>query len=108
MSNVIPLTGKNTTTSRDQWMERGACRTSPLGPDAWFPEPGDTKSETAKAARRTCHGVCPVSQECLLFALATNERHGIWGGMGPDQRARFAREAREHRGGQGDEGGAAA
>src|ERR1700727_2890640 len=30
-------------------------------------------------AKRIC-GLCPVKQECLDFAIATNEKEGIWGG----------------------------
>lgn len=32
---------------------------------------------------------CPVRVECLNEALASNERYGIWGGLGPGQRWRL-------------------
>lgn len=27
---------------------------------------------------------CPVRIDCLNFALANNEKHGVWGGIGQD------------------------
>lgn len=48
-------------------------------PEAWW-EPGS--AETAKAA---C-GRCPVRVECLAYALAADERFGVWGGLGPEER----------------------
>jgi WhiB family redox-sensing transcriptional regulator len=95
-SNVVPLVVlKAAPAARAPWPERGACRTSELGPDAWFPEPGQTRTPLALAARETCRRACPVAVECLLHALATDERHGIWGGMTTLQRDRFARQLRE-------------
>lgn len=89
-ARVIPM-------SREPWMEHGACRTSPLGPDAWFPERGEDRQPPAVAAQRTCVQECPVAQECLLYALARRERYGIWGGMTTARRDRFIREARKRR-----------
>jgi WhiB family redox-sensing transcriptional regulator len=97
-SNVIDLGLKVVPAAGDSWMARGACRTA-LNPDAWFPEPGIghvERDETTKAALRTCRA-CPVIRECLLSALARNERHGIWGGMTPRQRNKFVRQVRERR-----------
>lgn len=75
------------------WRDAAACRG--VDPDLFFPERG----EPTNAAKEVCAG-CPVSDECLEFALSTVERHGIWGGMSERQR-------REHRG-DGSEGRACA
>lgn len=37
-------------------------------------------------AKTFCNGVtdgvvCPIRNECLMFALTNNEKHGVWGGM---------------------------
>jgi WhiB family redox-sensing transcriptional regulator len=98
-SNVIALGMKVVPAAGDSWAALGACRTSDLGPDAWFPEPGighADRDETTKAALRTCRA-CPVSRECLLSALARNERYGIWGGMTERQRNKFVKQVRERR-----------
>lgn len=61
-------------------------------PEAWFPEKGGS----TKAAKAICNGddtrpPCPVRDECLRFALANNERFGIWGGMSERERRALAK-----------------
>ena len=58
------------------WMEYALCRE--VGGDMWFPERGDGHTEQTRAALRIC-GMCSVKQECLDFALRTNEKYGVWG-----------------------------
>jgi WhiB family transcriptional regulator, redox-sensing transcriptional regulator len=29
---------------------------------------------------------CQVRRECLMFALLTRQRHGVWGGMSEEER----------------------
>jgi hypothetical protein len=53
-----------------------ACR---LEPDTWW-EPGSVAS--AKAACQHC----PALRECLAFAVAADERFGVWGGLSPEER----------------------
>jgi WhiB family transcriptional regulator, redox-sensing transcriptional regulator len=57
------------------WRSQAICRD--LHDDTFFPE----KSEIAQAkrAQRICNS-CPVADQCGAFALAHNERWGIWGG----------------------------
>lgn len=38
-----------------------------------------------KAARQICNR-CPVKQDCLDWAISTDEKGGIWGGKNEDQR----------------------
>lgn len=61
---------------------RGACHGSDV--EAYFPNWGvfDTHN---KMAIKIC-GTCEVQAECLEWALH-HERHGIWGGTTPSQRA---------------------
>jgi WhiB family redox-sensing transcriptional regulator len=72
--------------------EQGACSTSGLSPDAWYPV-----SAAAEAARReaaaaiaVCGG-CRVRQECLELALRNSAvgQHGVWGGTVPAERERL-------------------
>jgi WhiB family redox-sensing transcriptional regulator len=58
-----------------------------LDPDIWFPEQGPALPITVEA-KRLC-GVCLVRVECLAYALAANERHGIWGGLSADARKKL-------------------
>ena len=43
------------------------------------------------AARALCRA-CPVQRECLEHSLATNESHGIWGGLNELERRRLIRK----------------
>ncbi|WP_456949816.1 WhiB family transcriptional regulator [Geodermatophilus sp. SYSU D00698] len=52
-------------------------------PEAFFPEKGGSTRE----AKRVCAG-CDVRTECLEFALANDERFGIWGGLSERERRR--------------------
>jgi WhiB family transcriptional regulator, redox-sensing transcriptional regulator len=56
------------------WRERAACRE--LGPELFFPGIG----VTAKAGKKVCRR-CPVTEECLNYAVSTDTRDGIWGGI---------------------------
>jgi len=62
-----------------------------------------------KIAKRVCNGdpatgrpACPVLLECLAYAMAHHEKHGIWGGLTfPERnqlrRARYERRQRAER-----------
>jgi WhiB family redox-sensing transcriptional regulator len=52
-------------------------------PEAFFPEKGGSTRE----AKRVCSG-CAVRSECLEYALASDERFGIWGGLSERERRR--------------------
>lgn len=63
----------------------GSCVGYPT--DWWFPPKAAKREDLAnlREARRIC-GECPVSKECLEYALETNEFYGVWGGMSWEQR----------------------
>lgn len=57
-----------------------------IGPaEAWWP---DAKAARGPGVQRAVAGCrrCPVSQACLEYALAADERFGVWGGTLPEQR----------------------
>ncbi|MCZ9635267.1 WhiB family transcriptional regulator [Rhodococcus sp. BH5] len=59
----------------ETWRWSALCAQS--DPDEFFPDkPGRGGSVQAK---RVC-ARCPVSAECLDFALTNHEEYGIWGG----------------------------
>lgn len=72
-------------TIEDQWQERALC--AQTDPEAFFPEKGGSTRE----AKRICTG-CEVRDECLEYALAHDERFGIWGGLSERERRRLKRE----------------
>ena len=68
----------------DEWQERALC--AQTDPEAFFPEKGGSTRE----AKRICLG-CEVRDSCLEYALAHDERFGIWGGLSERERRRLKR-----------------
>lgn len=71
---------------RMTWSQRAACLN--MDDAAFYPEKGGSTREAKKVCRR-----CPVQAECLEWALATNEQHGIWGGLSDRERDKLKRRA---------------
>lgn len=68
----------------DQWQDRALC--AQTDPEAFFPEKGGSTRE----AKKICLS-CEVRSECLDYALAHDERFGIWGGLSERERRRLKR-----------------
>ena len=68
------------------WQERALC--AQTDPEAFFPEKGGSTRE----AKRVCLS-CDVRAECLEYALANDERFGIWGGLSERERRRIKKRA---------------
>jgi len=75
----LPLTPED-----DLWQEKALC--AQTDPEAFFPEKGGSTRE----AKRICLG-CDVKDACLEYALANDERFGIWGGLSERERRRLKR-----------------
>jgi hypothetical protein len=56
------------------------CRES--DPEQWWA----TDPETEEAAATVCRRSCPAVGECLAYALAADERYGVWGARTPAER----------------------
>ena len=72
------------TTGPPAWMTGGVC--AQVDPELWFPEKGGSTRE----AKALCTG-CPVQVQCLAYALANDERFGVWGGASERDRRRMKR-----------------
>lgn len=64
------------------WLEDAACRG--VDPALFFPERGASTRE----AKAIC-AECPVREQCRDYALDTNQKHGIWGGLSERERRRI-------------------
>ncbi|NHC13108.1 WhiB family transcriptional regulator [Motilibacter deserti] len=69
-----------------RWQERALC--AQTDPEAFFPEKGGSTRE----AKKVCLS-CEVRSECLDYALAHDERFGIWGGLSERERRKLRRQA---------------
>ncbi|GAA3099768.1 hypothetical protein GCM10020254_51560 [Streptomyces goshikiensis] len=69
------------------WQERALC--AQTDPESFFPEKGGSTRE----AKKVCLA-CEVRSECLEYALANDERFGIWGGLSERERRRLKKRPR--------------
>lgn len=73
-------------------VEQGACSTSRLSPDDWYPvsAPAEAARREAADAIAVC-AACRVRAECLELALRdwAVGQHGVWGGTVPAERERL-------------------
>ncbi len=68
------------------WQEQALC--AQTDPEAFFPEKGGSTRE----AKKVCLA-CDVRGECLEYALANDERFGIWGGLSERERRKLKKRA---------------
>lgn len=84
MFSVIPLQKNGTDPSL--WRAFARCRTEDT--EIFFPPDGERRAaRTARegTAKQICRQ-CPVSMQCLDFALITGQQHGVWGMTTPMER----------------------
>ncbi len=68
------------------WQEQALC--AQTDPEAFFPEKGGSTRE----AKKVCLS-CDVRVDCLEYALGSDERFGIWGGLSERERRRLKKRA---------------
>lgn len=80
------------------WRAEAACASS--DPELFFPvgkaRPGNTVYDQVERAKEVCRR-CKVAQQCLQYALETNQEFGIWGGLTEDERRSLKRRAARDR-----------
>lgn len=64
------------------WQDSALC--AQTDPESFFPEKGGSTRE----AKAVCQS-CDVRSECLDYALANDERFGIWGGLSERERRKL-------------------
>lgn len=70
--------------SDEDWAEKALCPQT--DPEAFYPEKGGSTKDAKKVCQR-----CPVSKQCLQWALDNDERYGVWGGLSERERRRLKR-----------------
>jgi WhiB family redox-sensing transcriptional regulator len=77
---------------RAKWRDLAACQD--VDSSVFFPV-GTTGAALVRInnAKAIC-ATCPVQEECLTFAVATNQEFGVWGGCDEDERRRIRRRWR--------------
>lgn len=64
------------------WVDRAAC--AGVTPETFssedLPTSGTSRRSSTAAAKAVCAG-CPVSNDCLRYAIDNHVEHGVWGGL---------------------------
>ena len=68
------------------WQAEALC--AQTDPEAFFPEKGGSTREAKSVCQK-----CNVKEQCLEYALAHDERFGIWGGLSERERRKLKRTA---------------
>jgi len=74
------------------WQEEAACRDHE-NVIFFGPEQGESELERQPReahAKSICQR-CPVAEPCLEFAMESNQKYGIWGGLNEKERASLKR-----------------
>lgn len=69
------------------WRDQAACKGASTA--TFFPVQGGG----VEAAKKVC-AHCPVTEQCLDYALTHHIRHGVWGGLSEPERAHTRRQIR--------------
>ncbi len=73
----------------DDWRNRGACVSA--DPDLFFPISSSGASRHQEERAKAVCARCAVRAECLDFAMASRQVHGVWGGLGEAELASLRR-----------------
>jgi WhiB family redox-sensing transcriptional regulator len=77
------------------WREQAACLTR--DPEMFFPV-GNTGSALRQINRaKSVCAKCPVTAECLRWALDASVDHGVWGGLSENERKSLKRRTSRDR-----------
>jgi hypothetical protein len=61
-------------------------------PEVWWLDKKDMDAPSTRMAVRAC-SQCPARDACLDYALAADERFGVWGGLLPEARRELRTDA---------------
>jgi WhiB family redox-sensing transcriptional regulator len=85
----LPPATDTTPAPDTRWMEHARCAGD--DPETFYPV-GSSRAADYEPAKTICAS-CPVRNDCLRYALDTDEEHGVWGGLTPDERYAMRRGA---------------
>ena len=67
-----------------EWWDLAACQSA--DPDLFFPIATVGAAAIGIARAKAICARCAIRRQCLDYALASNEPHGIWGGTTEEER----------------------
>jgi WhiB family redox-sensing transcriptional regulator len=69
-----------------EWKRRGACRDDDLYTFFGLEGERPPARQAREAAAKDICSLCPVIEACLEYALEHDEKAGVWGGLGEEER----------------------
>jgi WhiB family transcriptional regulator, redox-sensing transcriptional regulator len=72
--------------------EQAACQTA--DPELFFPLAGAGAGRAKLARAKAVCAACPVREQCLDYALQTEQAYGVWGGAAEGERRAIAARRR--------------
>lgn len=72
------------------WRTKAICRDT--DPDLFFPIGTTGLALTQISRAKEVCGECPARDDCLEYALETNQDSGIWGGLDEEERRAIRRQ----------------
>ncbi len=76
-----------TQTIATEWRQLASCRDS--DPTLFFPIGTTGHALDQIASAKIICGSCSVQEDCLQYALQSNQESGVWGGYAEDERRRL-------------------
>ena len=73
------------------WRDKSACLT--VDPELFFPVGNSGPAIAQIADAKLVCNRCPVTADCLSWALESGQDAGVWGGMSEDERRALKRRA---------------
>jgi WhiB family redox-sensing transcriptional regulator len=84
---IIQETSVLTQTIATEWRTLASCRDS--DPTLFFPIGTTGFALDQIASAKVICGSCSVQEDCLQYALQSNQESGVWGGYAEDERRRL-------------------
>lgn len=75
----------------NSWRDDALCAETGGGDKIWFAYNPHVHADDIATAKQIC-ALCPVTAECLEYALVNGENYGIWGGMTAQERTDLRRK----------------
>ena len=72
------------------WRHEAICRNE--DPELFFPVGNSGQALTQVAKAKLVCNRCPVTNDCLQWALETGQDAGVWGGMSEEERRALKRK----------------
>ena len=69
------------------WWDLAACQR--VDPELFFPVSHAGPAQQQEARAKAVCAQCLVRAECLDYAMDTHQIHGVWGGLGENERRKL-------------------